>query len=237
MHRRRNVASQPPSEATAAKDDGNADKEKTPILVVSGVGAEGCNLPSPSGINTWGKPASQATIVLVYFALLGAATQGITGVLQHGLGTTSDSTALPLVLGAVYALLGSAHFVAPGEFENVVPLYGTWGIWYVPGSRSFHVVWTGVVETVGGLGMVLGAVAEALHHQHNYDYDHNYKYYTDCCALVLFVMTVLVTPANVFMFTHGAKLPKDSDPLPVAIHGVRMLLQALLLALLSRIGS
>jgi uncharacterized membrane protein len=166
---------------------------------------------------------------MVYFVLLGAATYGMTRVLQYVFGTTSGSTVLPLVLGAIYALLGSAHFVAPDEFENVVPLYGTWGIWYFQGSRSFHVVWTGVAETVGGLGMMLGSVATLAGVEGT-----NYNGY---CALFLFFMTVLVTPANVFMFTHGAKLPKDSDPLPVGFHGVRLLLQALLLALMYRIGS
>ena len=208
-----------------AKPSNNENK------IVQGVGDEGFKLPSPSGINKWSRPL-QALVVGIYFLVLGTATRGVSGVLEAGLGPHGEhGTALPLVFGSVYALLGSTHFTVPEEFQNIMPPRGTWGIWYLPGSKAFHVAWTGVAEVVLGLGMAGGAALAASNLA-----DGGGRRLESVCAFGLFWLTVGVTPANVFMLTHGARLPRDSGPLPVAFHGVRLAVQSVFLGLLYRIG-
>ena len=55
-------------------------------------------------------------------------------------------------------------------------------------------------------------------------------------AAALCLLTVAVTPANIFMYTHGAKLPMDSEPLPLQFHAVRWVMQVVLLGFLYLIG-
>lgn len=43
-----------------------------------------------------------------------------------------------------------------------MPAQGAWGFWYLPGSKSFHVAWTGVVEFLAGLWLTLGAVSKLI---------------------------------------------------------------------------
>jgi uncharacterized membrane protein len=50
-------------------------------------------------------------------------------------------------------------------------------------------------------------------------------------ALTLFLLTALVTPANIYALTHGANFPLDVETPPMA-HVVRLAFQSLLLAML-----
>lgn len=54
-------------------------------------------------------------------------------------------------------------------------------------------------------------------------------------AAVMFGLTMAVTPANVFMFTHGAQFPKGQD-VPVAGHVVRGAVQCLFLSVLWKLA-
>lgn len=49
-------------------------------------------------------------------------------------------------------------------------------------------------------------------------------------ALGLLMLTAAVTPANIFMYTHGAKLPMAGPDVPVTFHYVRAALQSILFA-------
>jgi len=49
-------------------------------------------------------------------------------------------------------------------------------------------------------------------------------------ALALLALTILVTPANVYMLTHGAKLPKSGPEVPISGHVIRLALQVVLFA-------
>ena len=49
---------------------------------------------------------------------------------------------------------------------------------------------------------------------------------------MLFLLTVLVTPANIYMYTHGAVMGADMPPLDVSFHYIRFVIQVLLLSTL-----
>jgi uncharacterized membrane protein len=57
------------------------------------------------------------------------------------------------LLGLTYVLAGAAHFALPEGFDAMVPHENAFGgLWKLPGSKRFHVNWTGACEIVGGLG-------------------------------------------------------------------------------------
>ena len=58
---------------TTEKPSGNTDDDGSKTRVVPGIGEDGCNLPSPSGVNTKGKLAQTIT-VLVLLLSIGLAT-------------------------------------------------------------------------------------------------------------------------------------------------------------------
>eukprot|EP00904_Undaria_pinnatifida_P005769 jgi/Undpi1/2321/HiC_scaffold_13.g05704.m1 len=129
----------------------------------------------------------------------------------------SWKAASPAVLGALYIAAGSLHFAKLKEMCNIVPPKGTWGLWYVPGRASFHVKWTGVVEILAGAGLVAGWFGVG----------------PTCLltksAAVLFALTAAVTPANLFMFTHGVQFPKGQK-FPMIAHVARAAVQCALLS-------
>lgn len=104
------------------------------------------------------------------------------------------------------------------------------GLWQLPGSPEFHVAWTGVAEILGGAGLLGGAVAERLALR-------PLGWVRQSAALGLFTLTLAVTPANIYMFTHGAMMeglpgPASAGPIPVSAHAVRLGLQCVLLGML-----
>mmetsp|Transcript_19195 Transcript_19195/g.48262 ORF Transcript_19195/g.48262 Transcript_19195/m.48262 type:complete len:275 (-) Transcript_19195:14-838(-) len=139
------------------------------------------------------------------------------------------------LLGVLYMLAGSAHFTSKEGFENIYPPMGTWGVWFLPGSAEFHVVWTGVVECVAGAGLTLGGIAAlfpALQGVLPGSLLAN-------SALALFVLTTAVTPANIYMYTHNAALTGMGPPgdIPVTFHYIRLTVQVFVLAVLWRMAS
>mmetsp|Transcript_18202 Transcript_18202/g.45247 ORF Transcript_18202/g.45247 Transcript_18202/m.45247 type:complete len:127 (-) Transcript_18202:314-694(-) len=113
------------------------------------------------------------------------------------------------------------------------PHKGAWGFWYLPGSPSFHVNWTGAAEIVGGLG-----VASALLPGPE---GHVPAWVISGSAFGLFLLTVAVTPANTYMWTHNAIGPgpppvEGAEPgamvLPWYGHMARGLLQVVLLSVM-----
>lgn len=136
------------------------------------------------------------------------------------------------IIGATYVAAGWAHFAFREGFESMMPHLGCWGFWNVPGSKKFHVEWTGVAEITGGFGLMLGslpfgATPPALA-----------SWLTPTCAACLFALTCVVTPANTYMFTHNAPgpLPPDAPDsqrtLPWTAHLARAGLQVFLLSIL-----
>ena len=140
-----------------------------------------------------------------------------------------DST-LPIILGLLYFLAGIGHFVDSKGFQDIYPPIGTWGIWYLPGSAEFHVSWTGFVELLGGLGLLFGAAKDAFGSEEDDNLFINFI--KPVSASALFVLTILVTPANIYMFTHGAVMGDTMAPLDMSFHAVRFVVQVVLLSLL-----
>jgi hypothetical protein len=76
--------------------------------------------------------------------------------------------------------------------RSLLSVQGAWSFWYLPGSPSFHVKWTGVAETVGGMGCILAGL----------ELPFLPEWLLPASAFGLFLLTVAVTPANVCLWTH-----------------------------------
>jgi uncharacterized membrane protein len=83
-----------------------------------------------------------------------------------------------------------------------------------------------VAEILGGLGLSLSALP--------FDFIPNWL--SPASALGLFFLTIAVTPANVYMYTHQAPgpIPESANvgPIPPAGHAARGVMQCVLLATL-----
>jgi uncharacterized membrane protein len=130
------------------------------------------------------------------------------------------------------------HFTLQKEYTNIYPFKGAWGVWYLPGSPSFHVQWTGIAEILGGVGLIIGGLYDAFMPV----FGTMPNVITPAgieseAAAGLLLLTAVVTPANIFMYTHGAKLPMEgSEEVPVVGHAVRGVLQVVLFGLLYQMG-
>lgn len=199
---------------------------------------------SPSGIDEWPQ-LYQTAVFFGTYAALGLATYPTTKLLEI-LSQSSiiglerwrinviDST-LPIVLGFVYFAAGIGHFLTAEAFQDIYPPSGTWGIWYLPGTPAFHVAWTGAVEILGGMGLLFGGLRDSAIVGSDDDDDENenilINFIKPVSASVLFLLTVLVTPANIYMFTHGAVMG-DMASLDMSFHVVRFAVQVVFLSLL-----
>lgn len=208
-------------------------------IYTQGIGPEGCALPSPSGVNKLAEPV-QASIVIAIFTALGVSTIAFSSFLDtitlNYEWVQSWRYSWPL-LGAIYAAAGVTHFTLEEEYENIYPTEGAWGFWYLPGSSEFHVKWTGVAEFLGGVGLLFGGAYDVFAPVWitSPDIITDAGIGSDAAALLL-LLTVVVTPANIFMYTHGAKLPKDGPEVPMTGHAIRGVLQVVLFGLLYQMG-
>ena len=134
-------------------------------------------------------------------------------------------------LGVTFTIAGRSHFTMPEAFKAIYPPIGTWGFWYLPGSSDFHVAWTGVAELCGGTGLLLGCLLSLTAPDRA-------KQLLPFAARAVLLLVLCVTPANVYMFTHGALMPGVTEgmmvdgELPVGWHAGRFAAQAIVLSVL-----
>jgi len=145
-------------------------------------------------------------------------------------------TTWPL-LGIVYVAAGLAHFGVQDAFMSIYPPQGTWGLWYLPGSPEFHVAWTGIAEFLGGLGLLLGGFCSSFVERKEGNNSNIWVKLTKLSAGSLALLTVAVSPANIYMYTHGAIMigAGPDGPLELQFHAIRFVAQILLLSLFTGI--
>ena len=121
---------------------------------------------SPSGIDGLSLTEQAQAVAGIMVALgvgsvaVTAAFEAIGEALPVGWGTSAvKGTSL---LGGAFMAAGYAHFALPAAYEAIFPPPGTWGWWYLPGSASFHIAWTGAAECIGGAGLLAGGALDAL---------------------------------------------------------------------------
>mmetsp|Transcript_32479 Transcript_32479/g.77587 ORF Transcript_32479/g.77587 Transcript_32479/m.77587 type:complete len:269 (+) Transcript_32479:152-958(+) len=141
-------------------------------------------------------------------------------------------TSIPLVLGILYSSAGLGHFLSKEAFCDIYPAIGSWGLWYVPGSPEFHVAWTGLVEFLGGVGLVASGARSILGRDEDDDESLPLRLVQPISAAALLLLTMAVTPANIYMYTHGAVMGPDMPPLDLSFHYIRFAVQVLLLSTL-----
>jgi uncharacterized membrane protein len=141
------------------------------------------------------------TGVLAGTYLIVQVLDGLDGLSGGFLETFLDFT-VPLPLGLLYAALGVTHFFYKDGYAAIVPPPGTWGgLWQVPAPgaeklglryEDYHVYWTGIAELGGGLLLALAGLNDVVPIQ--------------IPAVLLFLLTLAITPANMYMFTHDTQL-------------------------------
>ena len=97
------------------------------------------------------------------------------------------------------------------------------------GSKEFHVAWTGVAEIIFGLWLTIAGVGNVF--GYNIPTVSSIPGATGVAesAFALLLLTIIVTPANMYMYTHGAGGPPDVNvPIPVQFHYVRGFMQMVL---------
>ena len=183
--------------------------------------------PAPSRINTLSTPAQALAVTAIAstVALLAAFIYDSFDLIR---GTSLWNLSRPTwpLLGIVYLAAGIAHFTMEEGFTNITPPNGTWGIFFTPFSPRFNVLWTGVVEVFGATWLLIGALSQLF----QIPLPPEMGPALSDGALTLFLITVLVTPANLYALTHGAELVEGMQTPPTA-HAIRLAFQSLLLAM------
>jgi uncharacterized membrane protein len=106
----------------------------------------------------------------------------------------------PIGFGLIYCAAGISHFTNKQDYCSIVPPPGTWGFFSLPYSKeigldyaTFHVSWTGFVEILGGCSLLVSGLGIG-------------PIPIEVSSMLLLLLTIAVSPANVYMFTHDVQM-------------------------------
>jgi len=143
-------------------------------------------------------------------------------------------TILPYVLSTAFIAAGISHFALESTFTSFVPPKGSWGgLWNVPSPfaeklgltyEQYHSFWTGIAEVVVGSSLIITTSGILGVSESN-----SWTNTPTIPSLFMYLLTLAVTPANVYMYTHNPVVPRIPVlPYPYG-HVGRGLLQCALL--------
>ena len=138
----------------------------------------------------------------------------------------------PMVFGSIFAIVGICHFIYVENFARIVPPYNCWGgLWKIPAPfhnqmnisyEAYHSYWTGMVEFLGGVWLLYTGIMSSSSSSSSSSI---------VPATILFGLTIGVTPANLYMFTHNASPGGIIPPLQYPFgHVSRFIIQCGLLS-------
>jgi uncharacterized membrane protein len=191
-------------------------------------------------------PVIQQITFIMAFVLLSIGTQfcihawftyGIE-LLGHDYFHTIQTQIFPMVFGTIFAVVGICHFIFVENFARIVPPYNCWGgLWKVPAPfhrsmnityEAYHSYWTGIVEFIGGIWLLYTGIMSYITSGGDSITTVSSSILP---ATLLLGLTVGVTPANLYMFTHNASPGGIIPPLQYPYgHIARFIIQCGLLS-------
>jgi uncharacterized membrane protein len=125
---------------------------------------------------------------------------------------------LPYILSSAFIAAGISHFVLEDTFTSFVPPKGAWGgLFIIPAPfskqlnltyKQYHSFWTGIAEIIVGTSLIVTTSGVLGGENHYYNLNN-----PTIPSLFMYILTLIVTPANIYMYTHNPVVPRI-PPLP-----------------------